>query len=105
MRRAGRIRALYTDARRRGAAFDNLHFLPTAPPPAELCVSSFQSHNLHAPMCMFTSHLASHGQELCTQMQGYEFTFTTNLVHLLKDLLSDMHAAGGGATWCARGSG
>lgn len=42
MRRAGRVRALYTDPRRRGAAFDNLHFLPTAPPPAELCVLSLR---------------------------------------------------------------
>jgi hypothetical protein len=38
MRRSARIRALYGDPRRRGTTFDNLHFLPTAPPHAELCV-------------------------------------------------------------------
>jgi len=35
--RGTRIRALYKDDRRRCAAFDNLHFLPTAPLPSELC--------------------------------------------------------------------
>ena len=46
MRRAERIRALYADPRRRGAVFDNLHFLPTAPLPAELCASRLSSHRL-----------------------------------------------------------
>ncbi len=43
MRRAGRVRALYGDPRRRAAAFDNLHFLPTALPPAELCALNLSS--------------------------------------------------------------